>query len=100
MMRLVYSELSRDDLLGILDYIAEHDPGAALRFVEGIKATCELLCTQPALGEQCDRIAPGLRRFTYRTYVIYFGYHPDEGLVRIRRVLHHARDEEQQAFGS
>ena len=98
MTRLIYSQKAREDLNGILDYIAEHSPGTAVRFVEGLMATCDLLTTQPRMGDSVERIAPGLRRFTHKRYVIFYRYHEDEGVLRIRRVLHHARDAERQSF--
>lgn len=98
MTKLIDSEKAREDLHGILDYLEQNAPRSAAPFVEGLLATCELLCTQPRMGILVERIAPGLRQFTHRRYVIFYRYHEQEDSLRIRRVLHHALDTKRQSF--
>ncbi|TWT89682.1 Plasmid stabilization system protein [Pseudobythopirellula maris] len=98
MTRLIYSKRSRDDPLDILDYLAERSPGTAVRFVEGLMATCELLRVYPQMGTQRDNIAPSFRLFSHRTYAIFYRFAANEGVVRISRVLHPSRETGEQSF--
>lgn len=98
MTRLIYRQRAREDLNEILDHIAEHAPGAAVRSVASLMATCELLATQPNIGVLVENISPGLRRITHRSYVIFYRHDSTEDVVRIVRVLHHARDVGRASF--
>ena len=98
MMRLIFKESSKDDLLGIFDYIASDRPDAAENFVEDLIATCELLRRQPELGMQRPGLGEHLRMFVHRNYCIYYQYEPGSGTVRIVRVLHPALDVSRQRF--
>lgn len=98
MKRLIFKQRSKDDLLGIFDYIASDSRDAAENFVEDLMATCELLRQQPELGMQRPNLAKYLRMFVHRKYCIYYQYEPDSDTVRIARVLHPALDVSQQSF--
>lgn len=49
-----------------------------------------MLGRQPLIGESVGELSPGLRRIPYGKYVIY--YEHEGSIVRIRRVVHGARD--------
>ena len=49
-----------------------------------------MLGRQPLIGESVGELSPGLRRIPYGNYVVY--YEQDGNVVRIRRVVHGARD--------
>jgi toxin ParE1/3/4 len=85
-----FSSLSRRDLQGIHDYIAQDDPVAALRLVERIESVCELLKDHPFAGEACEFLAERLRMTTVGCYIVF--YRPVDDGVEIARVLHGARD--------
>jgi toxin ParE1/3/4 len=89
-MRLLYSERAVEDIESILEYIARDKPGAAVTFGEEIIATCELIASNPGVGERREEIAPQLKRYSYRGYAIYFRVSDDS--VRVQRVIHGARD--------
>ena len=48
------------------------------------------LAERPALGRRADRLAPGLRRYPYRSHVVF--YMPEDEGVLIVRVLHESMD--------
>lgn len=59
------SPLAERDLDGILDYIAEHRPAAAIRVVRKLMSTCELLGRRPTLGPPCEIFLPGFGTSSY-----------------------------------
>ena len=93
MPRLEISPAARGDLVEIGIYIAQQS-GSRQRadsFLDLIHQTCELLATQPEMGELRTEFATGCyRSFSVDNYVIYFRPTPDG--IRIARVLHGARD--------
>ena len=97
MTRLIYSQLSLNDLEKILDFIASDNPRAAIAFSEGLIRTCELIAQHPEMGQQREDIAPSIRLFVHEGYAIYYRY--DEDAVRIQRFLHPAQDISSQSFG-
>jgi len=81
------------DLDSIWDYIARDSIEAADRVLDELDDLFQHLTKNPKIGELQPNLADGrYRRFTYRSYVIY--YRPIEGTVVIIRVLHGARDHE------
>jgi plasmid stabilization system protein ParE len=52
MSRLVLTPLAEADLGAILDYIAEHRPLTAVVVINRIREKCELLGSQPLIGQQ------------------------------------------------
>ena len=96
MKPLEFSEKSLADLSGIMAYITQDKPLAAMGFVEKLEQQCTLLTHFPQLGSRREDLANELRLFTYRGYGIYYRDLPDR--VRIERVLHPALDVRQQSF--
>lgn len=96
MKRLVLTAKSLADLDGILGYITQDNPAAAVSLVEDLISTCESLRQHPELGMQRFDLASDLRVLTHRGYRIYYRNLPDR--VSIARVLHHALDEGCQSF--
>jgi toxin ParE1/3/4 len=65
--------------------------GIARRFLEKIVTACELLATNPEMGERRPEFATGkYRSFSVGVYVIYFM--PVLDGLWIARILHGARD--------
>jgi toxin ParE1/3/4 len=85
-----FSLEARRDLQGIHDYIAADDPTAALRLIEKIEQSCELLAEHPLLGEACEFLADRLRMTAVGNYIIF--HRPDNDGTKIVRVVHGARD--------
>lgn len=98
MKRLIFKQRSKDDLLGIFDYIASDNPDAAENFVDDLIATCELLRKQPEMGMQRPNLADHLRMFVHRKYCIYYQHEPGSDTVCIVRVLHPSLDVSRQKF--
>ena len=82
---------AEDDLLGIAEYIARDKPAAARQWVAKIRDTCELLATQPAMGElrQNFRVL-GCRSFSVGNYALFFREVADG--IEVARIIHGSRD--------
>lgn len=78
------------DLEEIHDFIAEDNPKIALSFINSIEGKCETLASSPEIGRKRDNLAPELRSFPYRSYVIF--YRHKKSVIEIIRILHGARD--------
>lgn len=87
MMRLIYTPRSLDDFDRILERISQDDPRASVRLGEALLKTCELLESNPLLGEAQHDLFPGLRRFVCRGYAIYYTVEEAEQTVFIVRFL-------------
>ena len=75
------------DLAGIADYTIEtFGVEQARRYRDDLEACFLNLAENPRLGRSVEQFAPGLRRFEYRSHVVF--YTEDEGGVLIVRVLH------------
>ena len=90
MSRLCFSPSSRQDLLGILDFIAADKPGAALQHIDRIEKQCRLLAENPGMGSACAELLPGLRVSSVGNYAIF--YRSTGDAVEIVRVVNGARD--------
>ena len=62
----------------------------AQRYLNGMHERFEDLARQPMLGRSAGRLAPNLRRYEYRSHVVF--YVPEEEGVLIVRVLHQSMD--------
>lgn len=90
MSRFVVSKRADQDLDGIADYIAQHNPSAAVRELRRLYDKFALLATQPLLGESRDDLGLDLRGFAAGSYVIF--YRPTEDGIEIVGVVHGARN--------
>ena len=91
-MNVIVAPSARNDLHGILSYIAEENATAADRLSERFEAVFNLLGPNPWLGESCPQYGMGLRYAFAGVYVIFYDVDEAAGSVKIRAVLHGARD--------
>ena len=90
MARIVRSPLAAEDLIELWAWIAVDDPSAADRMLDLIEAKLRLLAASPALGPSRPDIAPELRLFPIRRYVVLYRAPPDG--IEVIRVVHGMRD--------
>jgi toxin ParE1/3/4 len=90
MKRPFFSPSSRDDLRDVLEYIAQDNPGAALRHVERLEQACWMLAENPQMGTSCEDLLPSLRAWSVGRYIIFF--RPANDGIDVVRVIHGARD--------
>jgi toxin ParE1/3/4 len=97
-LKLIRSQEALQDLEDIHLTISLDNPDAADRFLEAVMRSLRVLCQYPSLGPRYRSNNPELsgirfwpvRRF--RNYLIFYRPEPEEGLLRVVRVLHGARD--------
>lgn len=88
---VIYAPEADDDLEGIVDYIARDKPNAAREWLAKIGQTCEVLATQPEMGELREGFGvPECRSFSTGDYVIFF--RAVRHGIEVARVIHGARD--------
>jgi toxin ParE1/3/4 len=90
MAAVAFSPKSRQDLLDIGDYIAKDSRTNARRFVAKLIEQCRKIGRAPLGYVGREDLAPGLRMAALDRYVIFF--RAVDGVVRIERVLHAARN--------
>ena len=80
-----------DDLDGIYEFtIVNFGLERARGYLNDLHRRFNDLAEHPALGRGAERLAPGLRRHTYRSHVVYCM--PENRGVLIVRVLHGRMD--------
>ena len=80
-----------DDLDGIHEYtITNFGLEQARDYLNGLSQRFGDLAERPALGRRADRLAPGLRRYPYRSHIVF--YMLENKGVLIVRVLHESMD--------
>lgn len=89
-MKLKFTLVANDDLEKIWEYIAVENPQVATHVVQMLVKKCEILAENPLLERQRDELAPGLRSFPSKNYMIF--YRVSAKNVEIVRILSAAQD--------
>jgi toxin ParE1/3/4 len=89
--------LAHGDLADIWSYIADDSEQQADLFLDMLEGKLALLATQPEMGRERPELAPKLRAFPIKRYVVF--YRPVRGGIEVLRVLHSARDVTRAKFG-
>ncbi len=63
---------ARRDLEEIWSYVADDNESAADRMLERIDEILRMLRDRPLAGRQREELAPGLRSFPIRSYVVFY----------------------------
>jgi toxin ParE1/3/4 len=88
-MNLIWRQQAILDLEQAIDYIAPHNPAAALELYQTIKHKVGLLPEQPGVGRP-GRV-DGTRELVIYPYIVAYTVHVELGAVIILRILHGAR---------
>lgn len=86
------------DLADIWTFIADDSKQRADLFLDLLEDKLSLLATQPEMGRARPELAPGLRAFPVKRYVVF--YRPLHDGIEVRRVLHSVRDVAPSKFGA
>ena len=93
MRKLAFLAAARDDLVGILAYIAVAGGSVALAngFVGQLRERCHQLASKPGiLGRGRPELRPDIRSVAHKGYVIFFRYVDDR--LEVVRILEGHRD--------
>ncbi len=85
-----FSDEAVRDLNDICDYIARNSSRAASELFDAIRQKCKLVAEFPNMGKRYESLAPNLRGFIVRDYLIF--YYPRSDGIDIARVLRGDRD--------
>ena len=94
--RIIKSDLALNDLEDQAEYLRQHNPRAALRFLDAAEAPFRQLAALPGIGERYEtdnHFYQDLRRFPIPKFPSHIVYYKalEDGIVVIR-ILHGARD--------
>uniref|UniRef100_UPI001C218735 type II toxin-antitoxin system RelE/ParE family toxin n=1 Tax=Nocardia alni TaxID=2815723 RepID=UPI001C218735 len=83
----------RNDLDGIIDYIAKGNPTRAETFGQELREKAQKLADHPMLGRSGR---PGLQKgvrelVVHKNYIVFYRLLPDTSTVEILRLLHAAQ---------
>jgi toxin ParE1/3/4 len=81
---------AESDLDEVWKYVAKGGEARADAFLEKILQQCGQLAQFPGIGRARDNLAPNLRSFPVRKFVIFF--RPVDDTVEIVRILYGGRD--------
>ena len=82
-----FSRRAEADLLNIGCYtLRTWGPEQAIRYLDNLEASCQMLADNPALGRSCDDVRRGLRRMECGDHVVF--YREKAGGILISRILH------------
>lgn len=84
------TEQAKNDLVDLWMYIAANNLDAGDRMVEAILEGSRMHVRFPNMGQPCEELRPGLRRFVVSPYVVY--YRSVEETIEVLRIVHGARD--------
>ena len=91
MADISFAPEAEEDISGIAEYIAQDKPEAANRWIQNLQDTCQLLATQPEMGEKrSDLGITDCRSFSVGSYVIFFRRVTNG--IEVARVFHGSRD--------
>jgi len=90
--KVVLSQRAIEDLAGIVLYIAENDPQAAVRFGNSLIDHAQQLSEFPRLGRPV-RKRRGVRQLTHAPYLIFYSVNNSNRSIEVLRFWHAARGE-------
>lgn len=91
-LRIVWSPTPRLDLRDFATYIAESDPVAARKFVQGISQAVERLRDSPQSGRMVPELSdPAIREVIRRPCRIVCRFKAAQQSIEIARIWHAAR---------
>jgi plasmid stabilization system protein ParE len=91
MADFVLTPAAEGDIVGILDYIEQDNPSAAIRVREALLDSMRLLAEHPGIGHtRADLADEGVRFWPVFSYLVI--YRSDTRPIQVVRVLHGKRD--------
>jgi toxin ParE1/3/4 len=92
-MRVTYSRRAKADIRGIWNYTVEQwGTGQAEIYLELLEAAAEAIARDPKLGQACDDIPRGYRRYLVGSHVLF--YRVTAKAIFVVRILHQRMDVE------
>ena len=89
--KLQYMETAEWDIENISEYLSNFYPSTPAKFLTAIKQSIENLSDNPYIYAEYEK-NPAYRKITVQNYLVFYKVFEEEGVVRIYRVLHGARN--------
>lgn len=89
--RFILSPRAAADLEELAEHIARDAPTRAAAFVAEIEAKCRAAARAPEKFPLREDIAAGVRMAVHGRYLVFFRDLPEDGAVKIERVVHGGR---------
>ena len=91
---------AKNDLRGIARFTEKRWGSAQRRhYLKGLDEAFVMLADAPKLGNACDYIDPGLRKYAFQRHVIFYDL-LSNNQIQVIRVLHRNMDVHQAVFPS
>lgn len=97
-MSVVYARSARSDLREIARYFSKINPAYGGRIIDAIREQCRQLGVFPRMGRPREELAPDLRSFPVRPYLIF--YRETANGIVVARVIDGRRDIQPEMFTS
>ena len=92
------SHSAKADLRGIARFTEKHWGRAQrLHYLKGLDETFKILADSPTLGNACDYIETGVRKYPFQSHVVFYDCLSNEE-IQVVRVLHKNMDVHQAVF--
>lgn len=88
---VVFRPAAAADLKNLYNYIEQHSPASAARYVERIEAYCMKLADFSERGTRRDDLGPGIRTIGFQRRVS-IAFVVLDGRVEVARILYGGRD--------
>ncbi len=85
-----FSDEAIKDLDGVCEYVARSNAKAASKLFDEIRQKCKLIADFPNMGKSYEKLAPNLRGFTVKDYLIL--YYPRKDGIDVVHVVNGYRD--------
>lgn len=89
MARLIYAERALSDLVRLVDFLVQTEPGAAMEAVDLITEAVQVLENHPLIGRSAEL---GLRELVISRgksgYIALYSYEPEQDTVLLLSVRH------------
>ncbi|MEM8638865.1 MAG: type II toxin-antitoxin system RelE/ParE family toxin [Cyanobacteria bacterium P01_G01_bin.54] len=86
------------DIEEICEDLSQYSQDNAIRFFETVREKCRQVAQFPNMGKNYSEIAPNLRGFVVKNYIVF--YFPHSNGINVTRVINGYRDLEALSIGS
>jgi plasmid stabilization system protein ParE len=87
--QVVYSPLALGDLERLFEFLAQHDPNAAVNAMQSIRSAVEILANHPLVGRAREgEVRELVISYGASGYLALYRYVPVAGIVRVLGIRH------------
>jgi addiction module RelE/StbE family toxin len=91
-MKPIWTTRANNDLISIIEYVAQDNPRAARDLARRIQEKASLLSQHPMLGKSSNYSPQAREILVHKHYVLIYRLHGEKQTPHILRVIHTARN--------